>query len=153
MSLYQSCKTLDHTYHKCLLLSSQKTGATPPWRRKQQLAMWRLPSSMAEGHHPEQQQFHSHQDDPCQHPKQQTTQHRVIPTRLHHQHPERFNNRIMTISTLIQTIISFQMAVIGASMMSETSFPCRIPGEWKQCILTMPAKTSRYVTHKPIPHG
>ena len=67
VSPYQSCKTLDHTLHKCLLLSSWKTGATPAQRMKQQLVMWRLPSSMTEGHHHDQQQFHSHQDDPCQH--------------------------------------------------------------------------------------
>ena len=122
MSLYQSRKTLDHTYHKCLLLSLEKTGAAPALRMKQQLVMRRLLSSMTEGHHHEKQQLHSHQDDPCQHLRQQTTQHRVIPTRLHHQHPQRFNNRIMSINTLIQTINSFQMAVIGTSMISGTRF-------------------------------
>ena len=56
------------THHKCLLLSSQKTGATSALRMKQQFVMWRLHSSMTEGHHHGQQQLHSHQDDPCQHP-------------------------------------------------------------------------------------
>ena len=103
-------------------LSSWKTGATPARRMKQQLVMRKLLSSITEGHHHDQQHFHSHQNDPCQHLRQQTTQHRVIPTKLHHRNPQRTNNRIMKLSTLIQTITSYQMAVIGASMTSQTRF-------------------------------
>ena len=48
---YQSRKILDHAHHKCLPLSSWKTGAQPAWRMKQQLAMQRLLSSITKGHH------------------------------------------------------------------------------------------------------
>ena len=66
---------------------------------KQKLVMQKLLSSITEGHHHNQQQFHSCQNDPCQHLRQQTTQHRVIPTKLHHQKDQQPNNDTQYIDT------------------------------------------------------